>query len=214
MRRHRRPLGALLLAAAALVAVQQLRPAPPPTSPVVVAARDLPAGTRLQGSDLAVRRLPDDAVPPSALPDPALAEGATIAAPMTRGEPLSRTRLRGPGLLHGQPEGTVALPIRVADAAATGLLTPGDRIDLLAAVPGAEGSVGVVVAEALPVLLVGGADATSAAPGLIAGGESADPLAGSGAPGGLVVVATSPAQARDLVSAGADAPLWFALTWP
>jgi hypothetical protein len=113
-------------------------------------------------------------------------------------------------MLAGQPEGTVALPIRVADAGASALLAPGDRIDLMAALPGEHGATGVVVAEALPVLLVG-ADAGPGG-GLLGSGTGTSPLSASGDPGGLVVVATTRAAARDIVAAAAASPLWFTLT--
>lgn len=210
VRRHRRSLGALLVGVAALLALQQLRPPPPPTVPVVVADRELPAGTVLQPSDLALRQVPAEAVAPSALADPDRAVGRTLAGPVPRGEPLSTARLRGPELLAGQPEGTVALPVRVADAGAAALLAPGDHIDLLAALPGDDGGTGIVVAEALPVLLVGTGGGGGSDGGLL--GSGAGPVSTAGDPGGLVVVATSRAAARDIVAATAASPLWFTLS--
>src|SRR5690606_41442168 len=49
---------AVCLAVAVCVVLGQLRPVPPPTVPVVVAARDLPAGTTVAETDVRVERLP------------------------------------------------------------------------------------------------------------------------------------------------------------
>ncbi|WP_372490829.1 SAF domain-containing protein [Actinomadura terrae] len=106
-----------------------LRPGPPPSVHVLGAARDLPSGTTLRPSDL--RAL---ALPPAAVPSGALHTGATgrvLAAPMRRGEPLTDARLIGASLLEGHAPGTVATPVRIADAASVHLLHPGTRIDIL-----------------------------------------------------------------------------------
>src|SRR5690606_41349046 len=49
---------AVCLAVAVWVVLGQLRPVPPPTVPVVVAARDLPAGTTVAETDVRAERLP------------------------------------------------------------------------------------------------------------------------------------------------------------
>jgi Flp pilus assembly protein CpaB len=211
VRRHRRPLGALLVGVAALLALQQLRPPPTPTVPVVVADRLLAAGTVLQPSDLTLRQVPVEAVAPSAVADPERLVGRTLAGPVPAGEPLSTARLRGPQLLAGQPQGTVALPVRVADTGAAALLAAGDRIDLLAALPDDDGATGLVVAEALPVLLVGAGTGAGSGGGLLGPGAGAGPVSSVGEAGGLVVVAASRAVARDIVAAAAASPLWFTL---
>jgi hypothetical protein len=114
---------------------------------------------------------------------------------MQAGEPLTPTRLVGPGLLHGQRPGTVALPLRLADPGAAALLRAGDRIDVVAALPGTGTSrvvgAGLVVLDTPP-----------------AGGDSAEPVLGDA---GLVVLAVTPALATRLVAAAAEAPLWYVL---
>lgn len=56
-----------------------------PPEPVVVAARDVAAGTKLSRRDLAVREVPGRYVPPDAVAAPADAVGAEPSAPLSRG---------------------------------------------------------------------------------------------------------------------------------
>jgi Flp pilus assembly protein CpaB len=96
-----------------------------------VAARDLTSGTVLTGSDLVQRRYPADVAPVDSV---AHAVGRMLAGPVTRGEPVTAVRLVAPSLVSGYP-GRVALPVRVADPDAVGLLRVGDHVDLVAADP-------------------------------------------------------------------------------
>jgi hypothetical protein len=59
------------------------------------------------------------------------------------GEPITEQRLTAGGLLAGQPRGTVAVHVMLADPGTTEMLGPGDRVDLV----GPQGTVarGVVV---------------------------------------------------------------------
>ncbi|TDD80311.1 flagellar biosynthesis protein FlgA, partial [Actinomadura darangshiensis] len=126
--RLRRPLSALFAAAAAGLALLSLRPGPPASVRVLAAARDLPAGTALTPSDLRHVNLPPAAVPSGALH--ANTTGRVLAGPMRQGEPLTDARIIGDTLLRGYGPGTVATPVRMADADAARLLHPGDRIDV------------------------------------------------------------------------------------
>ncbi|MFC4055435.1 SAF domain-containing protein [Actinomadura syzygii] len=197
--RLRRPLAALFAAAAAGLALPALRPGPPPSVAVLAAARDLRAGATLTASDLRRVRLPPGAVPSGALRS--RAAGRVLAGPMRRGEPLTDARLVGDGLLRGYGPGTVATPVRIADAGAVRLVRPGDRIDVLAApspsaaldaVPAASSGGARLVISSVPVVAVPRRDAT----------DDHD--------GALVVVATDRAQAVAL--AGAAAPLTLTIT--
>lgn len=193
--RLRRPLAALFAAAAAGLALMALSPAPPPSVRVLAAARDLRAGTTLTPSDL--RHV---SLPPAAVPSGALRSGATgrvLAGPMRRGEPLTDARVVGDALLRGYGPGTVAAPVRIADADAVHLLRPGDHIDVLTTratpapfAPPAEPGGARVVVSAAPVVAV--------------------PADDEGQEGALVVLATDRAQAAAL--AGAAAPLSLTIT--
>lgn len=126
---RRRPLAAVLAAAATLGVLRVAAPPPTPMAWVTVAARDLPAGTRVAAADVTRVRVSPDAVPAGPVSEPV---GATLAAPLRRGEPVTDVRVVGAGLVAGYP-GRVLVPVRFADAAAADLLRPGDVIDVLVA---------------------------------------------------------------------------------
>jgi Flp pilus assembly protein CpaB len=133
LRRARVGLAALLLVVAGLMAI----PRPPGSIgaggvEVLVAAHDM-AGGVLAATDLRTARLPPAAVPAGALPVDGSAVGRMLAGAVRRGEPLTDARVVGPesARLAGDP-GSVAAPIRLADAAVAGLVHPGDRVDVVA----------------------------------------------------------------------------------
>ncbi|MDP5184588.1 Flp pilus assembly protein CpaB [Blastococcus sp. BMG 814] len=190
-----RRLGAALLAALALGLA--LRPAPAPAggaeprgADVVVAATDLAAGTALGRDHLAVVRLPPRAVPDGVVAVPEELVHRVLAGHVRRGEPLTDARLVGAGLTALLPAGQVAAPVRLADLAVAALLRAGDRVDVLAAGPGA-GPAERVAAGALVL----------AAP---AGGDGA----------GLLVLAVDGDTAARLAAAAATATLTVSLPPP
>jgi pilus assembly protein CpaB len=128
--RHRRAIAALLAATAMACALLALHPAP--GVEILVAARDLPGGP-LAAADVEPAHFPPDVIPAGALRPDASVTGRVLAAPMRAGEPLTDTRLLGPGLLSGYGPGLLATPVRIADADAAKLLSPGDVIDVLSA---------------------------------------------------------------------------------
>lgn len=155
---RRRLLAAVCAAVAVVAALRAVSPPPPRLVVVPAAAHDLAAGAVLGPDDVVALRLPADAVPGGALGDPV---GATLAAPVRSGEPLTDVRLVGqPG--SRPPPGLVATPVRLPDAAAAALLRPGDRIDLLAT-DARRGRTWQVASDAL-VLQTPAADETTAGP--------------------------------------------------
>ncbi len=203
LRRPRSPVhtarraAAVLLAAAALVLA--LRPPPPVASPpaavpVVVAARDLSAGTALSQRDVAVVRLPVEVVPRGVASGAEPLVGRILAGAVRAGEPLTDARLVGPGLTALLPAGQVAAPVRLADLAVAGLVRAGDRVDVMAALPDAE-TAEVVAAGALVL----------AAP---SASDDVDPAAG------LLVLAVAPATAARLAAVATTATLTVSLPPP
>ena len=188
---RRRLLAAVLAGLAVVTGVRAASLPPVETAPVLVAAGDLPSGSRLGAEDLRTVQLPVDAVPVGAVPDPAAAQGRTLAAPVRDGEPLTDVRLVAPGLLEGYP-GLVAAPVRVADPGAVRLLAVGDRVDLVAVRP--DGGAASVVAPAAAVVAVPRQ-------------EPDDGLVG----GALVVVAVPEDQALALAEAAIGAVLTVVL---
>lgn len=190
----RRVLVGLLLVAAVLLAVRPhpaavtAAPAPPATE-VVVAARDLAAGTVLAAADLRTVSMPVEVVPAGVARRPAGLVGQLAAGAIRRGETVTDARVVGPGLTAGLGPGESAVvPVRLADADSAVLVRPGDRVDVLGtqvAPDGTQPAVGdaVEVATGVRVLAV------------LGGREAAD--------GVVLVVGASPQTARRLVGAAA-----------
>jgi pilus assembly protein CpaB len=189
--------------------------------PVVVAARDLPAGARVDAGDLATVMMPTSLVPSGAMAERGSANRRVLASPIRSGEVLTDARLVGDGLLAGLGAGSVASPLRLADPATATLLRPGDRIDVIAATSDWLASSDLpaerdhpvtseaptrgarVVAETVTVLAAG---SSAAETGLLGPGPSTD--------AGLVVVALSRAQAVELAAAAVSAELSYILRDP
>lgn len=132
--RRRRLLAVVCTVGAVAAGLQATVPPAPLTDQILVAARDLPAGAVLDGDDLRTVGMAPDLTPDGVLTDAADVTGAILASPLRAGEAMTDVRLVGPGLADSAP-GTVALPVRVSDAAQVGLLEVGDEIDLLATDP-------------------------------------------------------------------------------
>lgn len=195
--RLRTPLTLVGLVLAACLVARQAAPDPPPARDVVVAARDLAAGHTLTADDLRLVRMPRTLAPAGTVAQPADVEGRQVVVDVPAGLPLVAGVLGGGRFGLEAPVGTVAVPIRLADAAVAGLLRPGDRIDLVApsdvwAGPGAEAT--TVLARAALVLDVT-TDQASEDPGLLGVGASqgAEPL---------VVVAVGAEEGHRLAASG------------
>ncbi|MGI5154414.1 SAF domain-containing protein [Microbispora sp. CA-102843] len=195
--RRRRPIAAVLAGLAVACVLLAVRT--PDGVEVLAAARDLPGG-RLAASDVVVVRLPPDTVPAGAYAPGAPVSGRVLAGPLRRGELLTDARLLGQGLfrqaLAGQSAGggpgasaaepgMVATPVRIADADAARLLSPGDVIDVLAAFEDGPFQARTVAQEVRVV---------ARPPGRTDGGA-------------LLVLATTPGQAAQLAQAEAQGRL-------
>src|SRR5450759_2356676 len=170
--RLRRVVSAALVAAAAWLALSAFLPQPAPRGvPIVVVAQDLMAGHVLTRGDLVTADWPVDLSPQGAVADPVTLVGRALGAGMSRGEPVTAARVRGPGLLAGVRTGLVAAHVRLADPAMAAMAAPGDHVDL-------SSSSGQIVAANVVVLAVDAGPADS-------GGWSA--AVASGTPRGVVV---------------------------
>jgi Flp pilus assembly protein CpaB len=208
---RRRLLSAGLMAGAMAVALQVLAPPPPATVPVLVAARDLAAGTDLTRADLQVVYRPPASLPAGALSAPDGATGRPVSSAVRRGEVITDVRLAGAGALRGLGAGLVAAPVRVAEPGTAGLVRPGDTVDVLAAAAGSSGDVSDagdatgggyarLVASAVRVLSVPDQ----------AGGRLAGPVDA----GVLLVVATTSSTAARLAAAAVTDRLSVVLRAP
>jgi Flp pilus assembly protein CpaB len=116
-----------LVAAAVAAGLSAVSPAAKAAgAPVLVAARDLPAGAVVAAHDVAVELVPPATVPDGALRRRAEAVGRMLAGPVRRGEPLTDARLAGPGLLTGlagtgvSTADRVGVPVRPGPSTARG----------------------------------------------------------------------------------------------
>jgi Flp pilus assembly protein CpaB len=148
---RRAAAGLLVVLALGLLAAPSVAPA---GTPVLVAARDLAPGIALGPADVAVRLLPGELVPAGAFAEPGAVAGRQLVGGVRAGEALTDVRLLGPVAAvaaAGVPD-AAGVPVRLADAGVAALLTPGTRVDLVAA--GADDA-GAVAAD--PALLASGA---------------------------------------------------------
>lgn len=190
---RRRPLAALAAALAVVTGVSAARPPAPATARVLVAARDLPAGSTLDAAALRTVDVPVEAVPSGALGTaPATLAGATLTGPVRAGEMVTDWRIVRSLPSDALPPGQVLTSVRLADPAALVLLEPGRRVDLVAADPSGEQPAFVVAAEALVVAVPDG-DTTDGAVGV--------------ASGPVVVLAVPPATAVQLADAAVRSQL-------
>ena len=158
-------LGCLVLAAVTALGGRTARHPRPasPERPVVVAARDLAAGTTLTTADLRLRSWPDELRPAGALTRSHDAVGRRVASAVRAGEAFTTARLIGAGLTTGLAPDLRAVPVQISGAGA-GLVRAGDSVDLLVSDPpdiaATASPAAHVLAEGVRVLAV----ATSSAP--------------------------------------------------
>lgn len=179
VRRHRRIVASLLAGLAVLLIIGALRPPAAARTPVVVAATDLPAGRTLEREDVSLAEMA--AAPPGARADVDDLIGETLTSPILAGEAVTTSRLLSHAL--DGADGQVVVPVRVSDPLITGLLEPGQVLDLVA--PG-----GRVVARGVRLVMV-----PRAAGSLIGGQDRA---------GQVILVAAPAADAQRLAGASQD----------
>lgn len=132
---------AILPEKTAVAAVTAVAP-PARSTPVVVAAKPIAYGERLEASHLKIAHYPADALPEGAFStiEQVLAQdngGAPVAiTPMTEREPLLPAKLSGPGaratVAAEIAEGMRAYTIRVTDVSGVGgHALPGDHVDVV-----------------------------------------------------------------------------------
>ncbi|MFF5791515.1 Flp pilus assembly protein CpaB [Paeniglutamicibacter sp. NPDC012692] len=193
--KYRRVLAGAAAMLAVATSLAALAPETEERVRVLVAGRDLPAGTLLADSDLALAPVSRSLLPAGGFGTTEPVAGSRLAIPLLAGSPLLGTMLIGPGLLAGTPPGTVAVPLRLDDAQTATLLRAGQRVDVvLTEGNGFETSVtSRVLARGLAVLWTGAQpDAAQQGPW----GAS-----GSGDEAGLIVVAAGSGIAESLSAA-------------
>lgn len=194
LRRYRKPLAiaCALLALAGMLNVfssGQLA-----QREVVVALSDIPAGSRISANQLQVQTVRLDPHDAEVFEGIEAVAGQRAAVALRAGTVMRDYSLVGPQLLHGSPEGTVAVPLRLSDPATVTLLHPGQLVDIvLTTGDGFEKEISSqTIAKAVPVLWVPD-NATGSEFGML---SSAAPTGE-----GIVVVAAANSLSDDLAGA-------------
>lgn len=202
MVRRRRPLAALLAGLSLLLALTALRPAPTDraargrTVSVLVAAHDLAAGAVLRDGDVRTESYPASLVPDGAVRPGDDVSGRQLVLPVRAGEPLNDVRFLAVGLLSRLTgPGSVAAPVRIADAGELALVRPGSHVDVLGAPSSESGSQTGRSAAA------DGSAVTIASDAVVL--SVPQPATSAVTDGGLVVLAVPGATSRALAGAAA-----------
>lgn len=133
--RHRRLRQAAAAALLSLTVFLILRALTAAEVPVVVAARDVPAGQTLTTADLRTISAPAHILPTTAVTDVSSAEGHRLSLPVGVGEIVTTTSTDARAFGPLSPADR-AVHVRAADPGSLGLVRAGDRVDLLAAPDG------------------------------------------------------------------------------
>ncbi len=132
-------------------------------TPVVVAARDLPAGRSLSSGDLSVTRWPRAGLPPGSFHSMKALQGRVLKTAASRGEPILAGKLAPKGLPGGLsavvPKGFRAMTVKVNEViGVAGFVQPGDQVDVLVTIakgPYQKNPVTRTVLQGVKVLTVG-----------------------------------------------------------
>ena len=169
------------------------------TTTAVRVVADVAAGEALQDSTLEEVVVDVEAVPRDHVVAGEDLLGRRAAVPLPQGAVVLESQLVGPGLLAGQASGDVAVPVRPADTALVGMLTPGQRVDVvLSADSMEEGTSSKTVAREAPVLWT-------------PSGEEDDWLPGASDGSQVVIIAVDSTTAEDIAQAAHQGRLHLSL---
>lgn len=130
MRGNRWTLSIVLGLITGLLLLAALWPKEEKTVSVIVAARDLGAGTTLTQADLTTIKLPLSQAPADLPSDPTALIGQTLAVVRFAGEPVTLRHL-GPAVTLAPDERGIAVKVK-ADTGLAGLLRPGMQVGVIA----------------------------------------------------------------------------------
>lgn len=127
---YRRVISVGCAGLAALLAFSIIQPGGAPTSPVMVAIRDLPAGTSLTEDDLKLANVISETKWTGLSDKPDELLGRVLAHSLAANQPVTLSDLVGPHLLDGLDPNLVALSIPIGNGSTRQLLHTGDFIDV------------------------------------------------------------------------------------
>ena len=119
------------------------------TKPVVVASKDMAAGTVLTASDLSEIRIPASAITPNSLSKEQLV-GLMLAANIAENEQLSNTRVIATGETISDQR---VVGVRIIDSEVASILKPGALIDVVR-ISNSNGVFGGVIAKNVSVIAI------------------------------------------------------------
>ncbi len=134
---------------------------------IVVAAADLPVGTRLNATQVKLVKLPKESMPAGYIADQNAIVGRVVVRPLATGDAITEQKLfpkegQMPAgvMTYRVPEGHRAVTVAVNEVAGVaGFLTPQDRVDvvLTTQIPGSSGDdkISKIVLQNVPVLATG-----------------------------------------------------------
>lgn len=130
---------------------------------VVTFAQPVGAGEVVGAAHLQLTRMPGGVIPDNALRELSAAEGQILAAPASRGEVVTSTRLVGPDLTRelvaGEPpESYSMVPVALAEPDIIPMLRHGATVDVITVMP--DGTRPATIASGGRVVLAGGEEGT------------------------------------------------------
>jgi len=134
VRWHRTGVGLVALFIALVAGLSALTPGGGTTTPMIVAAHDLPAGTVISDQDVIVITAPDDLVPDGCFTSADDLIGRPLSVGLTRGTPLTTAAISTTALTN-QAKGEMLVPFRVRDPDIVGLLQVGDHLTIVTSTP-------------------------------------------------------------------------------
>ena len=151
-------LVSLVFATASAILIYVSVQATRPTVPVVVAAQNISVGQEITKENVQVRKMPFEAVPPTAFRSVDAVVGKTVTAgPVLAGDIVRAEHVSTEGALVAAlrtfaPQGWVAVELPPDTAMGMGGIRRGDTVDVFAEIPSGQGTVVGIVAKDAVVL--------------------------------------------------------------
>jgi pilus assembly protein CpaB len=196
--RYRRSISAILAGLGVMIIISFL--APKPGAEVLVASKDLAAGSKLTAQDFTTGQIEENQLWSTVASSSDQLVGKTLARPLAINQPISASDLVGSSLLAGLPANYVAISLPVHSSTNFSLLSPGAQVDIYTASTDGLNS-GILVASRAIILSISSAanstmfSASNSATGIIV---AVDSVAAIGVAGNMnsqgFTVALLPAQ--------------------
>lgn len=111
------------------------------TSPIYIAMNDIPIGEEMGANNIKLEEWPVDKIPEGAVTDAAMLENMSPKQPLFSGEPILSAKLADHNSLKTSSDrikkGYRVMSVKVSmDSAVSGLISPGDRVDVVVFVRG------------------------------------------------------------------------------